>query len=519
MPRRVVSETLLERMRSMALASSAVAASDRELTERFADRRDEIAFSALVRRHGQMVLGVCRRVLGHEQDAEDAFQATFLILSRKAAALRDKETVGPWLFGVAHRVSLRARQQAKSRRERESKQHERFGTDLLGELSVREAQAVLDAEIAALPESQRAPLILCYLEGFTRDEAARRLGCPLGTLKSRLERAKAALQRRLTRRGLTLAGTLSLQLLIERSACAVPSALQACTIKNGLVFASGSLSSATASSTAVALAEGALALSPLGKLRIPALLTFAVLASSTVAGFFESAPAPSSRGQDDQRGQVVRQAALEQEPLQDKRADQPSATEKPKSLQASRFLDLQAHANQPLSSDFANMKGNNLANLPLGEQVFAGTKFNIGAGVIQLTGRAAPQPQKIEGIKVSANFRILNILHATQWALDNKKDVVAYYIVNYDDKSRQGIPIVYGTDVRNWWSSECEGPCRAEVAWKGTNDVAERTSGATLRLYVTRWTNPAPDRKVASIDFVAAHAEVAPFSVAMTIEE
>src|SRR5262245_38930627 len=163
---------------------------DSELVRRFADERDEAAFAALVRRHGGMVLGVCRRVLGREHDAEDVFQAVFLVLSRKASALRRREAVGPWLFGVAHRFAWQTSRQQRRRKDREDRARERSIDDPVAELTVREAQAILDEELARLPERERGPLVLCYLEGRTRDEAARRLGCPVGTLKSRLERAR-----------------------------------------------------------------------------------------------------------------------------------------------------------------------------------------------------------------------------------------------------------------------------------------------------------------------------------------
>src|SRR5262249_1330860 len=194
-----------------------------------AEQRDEEAFAALVRRHGATVLGVCRRVLGHEQDAEDVFQAVFLVLSRKAGTLRRKEAVGPWLFGVAYRLALAARQEARERCEREGRVRARPGGDPLAELTVREAQAVLDEELSRLSERDRGPLVLCYLEGLTRDEAARRLGCPLGTLKSRLERGRAILEKRLARRGLGVAAGLPTVALARDSASAMPPALAVAT--------------------------------------------------------------------------------------------------------------------------------------------------------------------------------------------------------------------------------------------------------------------------------------------------
>jgi RNA polymerase sigma factor (sigma-70 family) len=240
---------------------------DHELVRRFADRRDEAAFAGLLRRHGPLVLGVCRRVLAHEQDAEDVFQAVFLVLSRKAGSLRDKAAVGPWLFGVAHRLSLRARQEGCRRRERETRAGERAPGDLLTELTVREAHALLDEELARLPERERGPLVLCYLEGLTRDEAAQRLGCPLGTLKSRLERARAVLQKRLARRGLSLTAVLPTLLLARRSASAMPAGLQGATVKAARAFAEGN-----AGFKAATLAGAFLRPLPAGKLKVAALL-------------------------------------------------------------------------------------------------------------------------------------------------------------------------------------------------------------------------------------------------------
>jgi RNA polymerase sigma factor (sigma-70 family) len=240
---------------------------DRELVRRFADRRDEAAFAALVGRHGGMVLGVCRRVLGNEADAEDVFQATFLVLSRKAATLANKDAVGPWLFGVAHRLALKARQQAR-RPPREGRSPAQPSGDPLDELTVREAQAVLDEELSRLPERERGPLVLCYLEGMTQDEAARRLGCPLGTLKSRLVRGRAALHKQLARRGLSLAAVASTLLLAGKSAAAAPIQLQAATVKAAAAFAAGSPAVGAIGPKAVALAEAVLRPALWGKLSI-----------------------------------------------------------------------------------------------------------------------------------------------------------------------------------------------------------------------------------------------------------
>jgi RNA polymerase sigma factor (sigma-70 family) len=279
------SALVLRHVRQFPEASGAADLSDRELVERFAGGDGE-SFAILVRRHGAMVLGVCRRVLGHEQDAEDAFQAVFLVLSRKAGSLRRKEAVGPWLFGVAHRLALRARQKGRERREREARLAERVPTEGPDELTLREARAALDEELARLPERDRGPLILCYLEGLTRDEAAARLGCPLGTLKSRLERARAVLQKRLARRGLGLPATLSALLLAGGSTAGVPPGLHTATITAASLFAAGrAAATGVIPVRAVALAEGALKTMTLTKLKIAlgALAMVAVLGASAAA--------------------------------------------------------------------------------------------------------------------------------------------------------------------------------------------------------------------------------------------
>jgi RNA polymerase sigma factor (sigma-70 family) len=177
--------------------------SEGQLLARFIGERDESAFEAIVTRHGPMVLGICRRLLDDPGDAEDAFQATFLVLVQKARSLRDRELLGNWLYGVAVRVAHRSRRQRARRHARErSTEMETIaapdGIDQLGPL-----RASLDAEVARLPDKFRAPVILCYFEGLTHDEAAQRLRCPVGTVRSRMAKARELLRVRLTRAGIT----------------------------------------------------------------------------------------------------------------------------------------------------------------------------------------------------------------------------------------------------------------------------------------------------------------------------
>jgi RNA polymerase sigma factor (sigma-70 family) len=244
---------ILGHIRKLVAAPYAVTVADRELLHQFATQGSEAAFEELVRRHGAMVLWVCRRQLHHQQDAEDVFQATFLTLARKAGSIRKQESVGCWLHGVAHRLALRAETAAARRRAHERRVADRPAPDPVAEISLREAEAMLDEELTRLPEKYRAPLLLCYLESATRDEAAQQLGWSVATLKRRLERGRELLRHRLVRRGLTLSSALLATTLSQGSAQAtVPAGLAAAT-----VYAAGKgMATGPISSEVVALVEG-----------------------------------------------------------------------------------------------------------------------------------------------------------------------------------------------------------------------------------------------------------------------
>ncbi|MBI1918671.1 MAG: sigma-70 family RNA polymerase sigma factor [Planctomycetes bacterium] len=199
-------------------ASPLAAAGDDDLLRCFARHGDDEAFAALVERHGPMVLGVCRRVLNDAHEAEDAFQATFLLLLRRAGTLRPGP-LGPWLHGVAYRTALKARERAVLRRGREVTEHDRVAADPIEEIAWRDLRPLLDEAIGRLPNSYRVPFVLCYLEGRTNAEAAEALGCPRGTIATRLSRARERLRAHLSRRGLTLSAGL-LSALLSREAVA-----------------------------------------------------------------------------------------------------------------------------------------------------------------------------------------------------------------------------------------------------------------------------------------------------------
>jgi RNA polymerase sigma factor (sigma-70 family) len=250
--------SVIEHLRRMACG---VGLRDGELLGRFVERRDEAALAALVNRHGPMVWGVCRRLLGHH-DAEDAFQATFIVLVKKASSIGHRELVGNWLYGVAHQIALQARRAASRRKEVQ-----------VTEMPDAEApqdrwhdlQPLLDEELSRLPDHYRAVIVLCDLEGKTRKEVAAQLGCPEGTVASRLVRARSMLARRLTQRGVALSGGVLAAALSRNVASAgVPASVVSSTIKAANLCAAGQ---AAAPVKVAALAEGVMKAMLMSKLK------------------------------------------------------------------------------------------------------------------------------------------------------------------------------------------------------------------------------------------------------------
>ena len=178
--------------------------SDGHLLDRFAGRRDASAFEGIVERYGPLVWGVCRRVLRHHHDAEDAFQATFLVLARRAASVMPREKLGNWLYGVAYQTAMKARATRAKRRVRERPAREMTEPEAVPDEHADESLSRLDREVARLPEKYRLPIILCELEGKTHRQAAEQLGWPVGTVSGRLSRARALLASRLSRPGMPL---------------------------------------------------------------------------------------------------------------------------------------------------------------------------------------------------------------------------------------------------------------------------------------------------------------------------
>jgi RNA polymerase sigma factor (sigma-70 family) len=249
--------TFIEGIHNQAALEQARDLPDGELLERFVTRRDSAAFTALVGRHGPMVMGVCRRLLRRREDAEDASQATFLVLAHKAAAVRKRESLPSWLHGVALRIARKARTEDLRQRGREVPAVDVPDADPSSDISLREALAVLDEELNRLPVSYRSPLILCYLEGKTQDEAARELALSVGAFRGRLERARERLRGRVTRRGVTLpALLLGTGLSIPAAQAAVCPAFLTATVGVALRFAADQAASPAVTARVVALAKG-----------------------------------------------------------------------------------------------------------------------------------------------------------------------------------------------------------------------------------------------------------------------
>ena len=281
---------------------SATGLTDVELLDRFLERHDraahasraaEAAFEAIVRRHGPMVLGVCRRYLDDPHDVEDAFQATFVVLFRRAGSVRVDVSLGPWLHGVSRRIAARARAAALRRRAREVGHAVEPATDPAADETRADLREELDEELARLPTRYRLPIILCHLEGLTYQEAARRLGCPVGTVGVRLSRGRELLRARLARRRRTspaCAGG-----AIAAAPAVLPAGLVDATVRAVSRGAGGrAMTAGLVSASAVSLAEGFMRSMVMARVKSAALVVLA--AAVTVVGGLLLRPAEARQG-------------------------------------------------------------------------------------------------------------------------------------------------------------------------------------------------------------------------------
>jgi RNA polymerase sigma factor (sigma-70 family) len=454
---------------------------DGQLLDRFATgcgEAGELAFAVLVERHGPMVLRVCRAVLRDEHDAEDAFQATFLVLARRCGSLRVVDSLGPWLHGVARRVASAARMAAVRRRRHERKAAELLAMRPACALGDFDLEASLHEEIGRLPERYRVPVVLCLLEGLTHEQAARHLGWPVGTVKSRLANGRERLRSRLIRRGLTPGALLAATV----TRAAMPASLVEATARASVWFLTGRSAAGVVPAAAAALAARV----QRSRLMIKAFLLMAAVLAMGAIGY------------------------------------SPDATKSRPVLGIKfTFVDLQPIGNHRLADALGSLDGNNLAAVPNGPQMLDGTWFRIDERLIRLRGRRSPEPpEAVRGIAIGARFDTLHILHSTMFGnafgADDGTEIGAY-VVHYADRTEERIPIIYGEDVRDWWrSSDPEQPSRAKVAWAGKNAAAGEVD--EIRLFSSEWQNPHPDTKVMAIDFETKNTACAPFLVALTLE-
>jgi len=263
-------------------AAEAIGPRPSELMQRLVVEKDATAMAVLIERFGGMVWGICRRVLPTDEDAEDAFQAVFLVLVKKAVTIRKKEAVGSWLHGVAFRTAMKARRDLRHRRRLDSKAKPPAATPSPPSVaSCQELHRILDEEVERLPAKLKAPFVLCCLEGMSRAEAAGELDWSAALVASRLARARQQLQRRLVRRGVTLSATLTLLALSQQTAAAAAPALLVQATISSLAAAGTGQTAAALSPAAVTLAQGVLRSVAVAKLKV---VTAVVLTLSVAVG-------------------------------------------------------------------------------------------------------------------------------------------------------------------------------------------------------------------------------------------
>jgi RNA polymerase sigma factor (sigma-70 family) len=276
--------TILRHIRHVVSGERAGETSDGELLDRVARQRDSAAFAVLVQRHGPMVMGVCRRLLGEAHDAEDAFQASFLVLFRKAGSLSHYSTLAGWLYTVASHVALRARAVAGRRRECEKQAMQNKNLAIAENAATwDDLRPVIDEELGRLPEKYRLPIVLCYLEGRTNQEAAQQLGWPKGTVDGRLSRARDVLRQRLARRGLTLSAGVLATVITENARATVPSTVADLTF----TVISAAAGESAASASVIALSEDVIRAIWIAKLKTAATLVAACLVVAGAGWFLQ----------------------------------------------------------------------------------------------------------------------------------------------------------------------------------------------------------------------------------------
>jgi RNA polymerase sigma factor (sigma-70 family) len=285
---------VIRQLRAAVHVSEGAVLTDGELLDGYIARRDESAFEELLRRHGPMVLGVCRRILHNQADAEDAFQATFLVLVRKASTIRPRSMVSNWLYGMAHNTALKANAMRHKRREKEHSagiQRRAGGTCE----NWPEVQAAVDGQLSGLPEKYRVPIVMCELEGKTIKEAARHLAWPEGTVATRLRRGRVMLAERLSKQGVGLpAGAIAAVLAQSAASASMSAPLVRSTMQAASLYAAGQAAPGVVSATVAALTDGVLKSMLLSKIKLATAVVLLVLAGGILPLLARLAPAESA---------------------------------------------------------------------------------------------------------------------------------------------------------------------------------------------------------------------------------
>jgi RNA polymerase sigma factor (sigma-70 family) len=317
---------VIQHLRNVAIRQHGEGLADSELLDAYVNRADRNAFEVLVRRHGPMVLGVCRRILRNEADAEDAFQATFLVLVRKARSIRPRAMVSNWLFGVARNTALKAKGMTQKRQAKEKQAAALLKAEAAEEVW-RQLQTMLDHELGQLPDKYRVPVILCALEGKTIKEAARNLGLPQGTVATRLSKGRSLLAARLSKHGFTIsAGALAAALTQSAAAACVPVPLVSSTLKAVSAWSAGQMAAGVISAKVAALTEGVLKVMLITKYKVVAAI-LSVVVASTVLLAERQAAVEEARTQLAQTKSA--EAALRRDQLRDTSPQEPQKAAKP----------------------------------------------------------------------------------------------------------------------------------------------------------------------------------------------
>jgi RNA polymerase sigma factor (sigma-70 family) len=411
--------TTLGHFRSLVSIGRAGDLTDGQLLERFTSRRGEVAeaaFAALVQRHGSMVWGVCRRVLRDSHAAEDAFQATFLVLIKRAGSIRVDDLLGRWLHGVSCRVAMRAKVASARLRSRESQPVEDVAAAKDGAENRLDVTAVLDEELNRLPEKYRTPLVLCHLEGQSREMAAYQLGCPVGTIRGRLCRARRLLKARLIRRGFAVPAGLLTTVVCPRTA---PAGLVNATARVALRLGSTrAISAGLISTSVVTLIRGEMRLMTLMKLKVATAILLATGAAAAGTGLLDEpgsardiGPVLSSTIQT--RGGAI-QTAPESSPPKAKPIKSGPATDPAPAHSAtllekdrnSKLLLIEEKLNEPISL--------NMNRLPLGDAInfirnYTGLHFVVDPKALVEEDLASSSPVSIActGIKLKSALKYL----------------------------------------------------------------------------------------------------------------